>query len=175
MRTILALLTAIWLPLVAVEVPATVVSVADGDTMTVKLADQTEAKIRFVCIDTAESHNNSHGAEMPEGVKAATFLRALLPVGVEVKLWGPKERLEKDRYERLLAFVVMADQVTAQEKIVAAGWSVYWRKYGEATEPYHTRLLKAQDAAKAASAGAWATAEKWMVDKSNERTAPKAK
>ena len=175
MRTVLALLAAICLPLAAVEVPGTVVSVADGDTMTVKLADQTVAKVRFISIDTAESHNNSHGVEMPEGVQATTFLRALLPVGAEVKLWGPKERLEKDRYERLLALVVMADQITAQEKIVAAGWSVYWRKYGEAPEPYHARLLKAQETAKTSGAGAWATSEKWMVDKSNERTAPKAK
>lgn len=143
--------------------------------MTVRLADQAEAKVRFVSIDTAESHNNSHGVGMREGVQAAAFLRTLLPVGAEVKLWGPKDRLDTDRYDRLLAIVVMADQVTAQEKIVAAGWSVYWRKYGVSPEPYHTRLLKAQEAAKAANAGAWATAEKWMVDKSNERTAPKVR
>lgn len=172
MRTILLVLlgvVAMW----AVDVEATVVSVADGDTMTVRLADGTEAKVRFLSIDTPESHANQHGADMPEGHRASDFTKALLPAGTTVTLNSPKAALEKDRYGRLLAYVVMSDAVTAQEKIVTAGWSVYWRKYGEAPAPLHERLVRAQEQARAATAGAWASVPQWMVDKSNERTAPK--
>lgn len=165
----------------AVEVGATIDRVSDGDTIAVRLdgAGEVVAKVRLLSIDTAESHSNSHGAEMPEGVAAAAFLRDLLPQGTHIRLWSPRaDALERDRYDRLLAFVLPASTdgkpvVSVQERIVAAGWSAYWRKYGDAPAPYHDRLLAAQEQAKAAKAGAWSTAEQWMVDKGNERTAPK--
>jgi 2',3'-cyclic-nucleotide 2'-phosphodiesterase/3'-nucleotidase/5'-nucleotidase len=171
MRILLLLLVGVALS--AVDVEATVISVADGDTMTVRLADGTEAKIRFLSIDTPESHANQHGADMAEGHRASEFTKAMLPAGTAVTLNGPKAVLEKDRYGRLLAYVVMSDRVTAQEKIVAAGWSVYWRKYGEAPAPLHERLVRTQEQARSATTGAWATVPQWMIDKSNERTAPK--
>ncbi len=71
---------------------------------------------------------------------------------------------------RDLAVVRLADGTTIQQCLVQAGWSVYWRKYGDAPEPYHTALIAAQEESKAAKLGAWGTAEKWMTDKGNERT-----
>ena len=58
------------------------------------------------------------------------------------------------------------------ERIVNGGQK---RKYGDAPEPVHTEMVQAQETARTANAGAWATAVKYMTDKSNERTAPKAK
>jgi hypothetical protein len=54
-----------------------------------------------------------------------------------------------------------------------AGWSPYWRKYGAAPAPWDGRLRDAQEAAKTANAGAWATAPDYMRDKANETTAPR--
>jgi len=59
---------------------------------------------------------------------------------------------------------------TIQQRLVQAGWSVCWRKYGDAPEPYHTALIAAQEESKAAKSGAWGTAEKWMINKGIERT-----
>jgi endonuclease YncB( thermonuclease family) len=59
--------------------------------------------------------------------------------------------------------------------IISAGWSPYWRKYGQAPEKSHQGYLDAQKAAEEAKAGAWATIPQWMKDKANETTAPARK
>ena len=59
--------------------------------------------------------------------------------------------------------------------IIKAGWSPYWRKYGQASEADHKSYLEAQDGAKNAKVGAWGTIPQWMTDKANETTAPKTK
>ena len=115
---------------------------------------------------------------MPEGKAASASLRAALPLGTQVVLWGPGEELEADSYGRVLAVVYRVEgdrRENVNALMVRAGWSPYWRKYGDAPEPVHAEMLGAQVEARAARAGAWLTAEKYMVDKSNERTAPKAK
>ena len=160
----------------AVEVTATITRVSDGDTIAVTLADGTDAKVRLLCVVTAESKNNSHGEAMPEGVAAGKFLAQMLPKGSVVVLWSPRpDALEKNRYDQLLAFVLMPEhkRIAVQELLIRSGWSVYWRKYGDAPQPYHDQLAAAMTTAKEAKAGAWSTAPDWMRDKSNERTAPK--
>lgn len=161
--------------LLAVETaPLEVLAVADGDTITVR-SDAGPLRIRMLYLDTPESHTNQHGEAMPEGVAAAAALRAALPAGARVVLWSPGSAFEDDVYQRRLAVVLRVDgeertNLTALQ--VRAGWSVYWRKYGAAPEPLHSELIAAQDAARAARAGAWATAERMMEDKANERMAP---
>ncbi len=55
----------------AVEVPATVKHVTDGDTIAATLADGSEVKVRLLYIDTPESKGNSHGEATAEGKAAA--------------------------------------------------------------------------------------------------------
>lgn len=176
---------------VAVEVPAVVTRVSDGDTIAVRLSDGTDAKVRFLFVDTPESKGNAHGPAMPEGLQAAEFLRMRLPADTKVVLWGPKpDALEHDPYDRLLAIVwrheaaiIGAGGTAAQPadlkinvnvEIVKAGWSPYWRKYGAAADRLDASLTSAQDEAREANAGAWATARQYMVDKGNETTAPRS-
>jgi hypothetical protein len=59
--------------LAAVEVPAEVVSVTDGDTIVVTVAG-TEERVRLLYLDTPESRGNSHGAATPEGKLASEFM-----------------------------------------------------------------------------------------------------
>lgn len=174
MRRCLAILFCA-LALSAVEVPAVVVKVSDGDTITATLASGAEAKVRLLYIDTPESHNNRHGDAMPEGKLAAAAMRALLPVGAKVRLWGPGQMLKEDTYGRKLALVLLGEtgEDSVQERQIRDGWSPVWEKYGKVPEPWRDRLVAAQQAAREAKAGAWATAEKWMQDKGNETTAPK--
>ena len=54
----------------SVEIPATVASVADGDTIAATM-NRERVKVRFLCIDNPESHDNRHGKAMSEGVAAA--------------------------------------------------------------------------------------------------------
>jgi endonuclease YncB( thermonuclease family) len=172
--------------------PVLVTSVHDGDTMTVQSSlggTPFPAKIRLIFIDTPEVTNNDHGDAAPEGKLAGDALRELVNKQYVV-LWGPGEKLEVDGYGRALALVTPvtvstntdgtvtrvakdAYEPSCQEILISKGPTVYWRKYGEAPEPTNARLLKAQEDAKAASVGVWATNPKWMTDKANERTAPK--
>lgn len=161
----------------AVEIgPVPLVGIVDGDTINVTIDGQ-EQRIRLLYIDAPEKNNNSHGAAMQEGQGATAALTKILD-GKPVYLWGPADTLKADRYGRLLAVVHPSDdkgkvEKSAQETVIREGWTVYWRKYADAPSPYHERLMKSQQEAEQAKAGAWATAVQWMRNKSNERTAPK--
>ena len=162
----------------AVEVAAVVTRVSDGDTIAVKLDGGQAAKVRLLYLDTPESHANSHGEAMPEGQAAAAYLSKLLLIGTHVVLWGPGKDLEQDRYERRLAVVsIMAPEgeprELVQETMIRAGWSPLWEKYGKADALWRSKLVAAEEQAKAAKAGAWGTAPDYMRDKANETTAPK--
>ena len=80
----------------AVEVPATVKHVTDGDTIVVTLADGSEIKVRLLYLDTPESRGNSHGEAMPEGKLASEYLDLQAKAGSAITLWGPGETLELD-------------------------------------------------------------------------------
>lgn len=82
-----------------------------------------------------------------------------------------KEALERDVYERVLAVVITSRGDTLQQRIIAAGWSPLWEKYGKADERWRESLQAAEDAARTAKAGAWNAAPQYMIDKSNETTA----
>ncbi len=143
----------------AVEVPATVKRITDGDTIVATLADASELTVRLLYIDTPESRGNAHGAAMPEGKAASTFVADLLPVGTPVVLWGPGDALELDRYKRALAVVLIPpdDQGTTlvvQSAIIRAGWSPLWEKFGKADARWRPELDRAEAESKAAQAGA---------------------
>ena len=157
----------------AVEVPAEVVSVSDGDTIVVTVAGA-EERIRLLYLDTPESKGNSHGAATPEGKLAAEFMDIQAKAGSAVTLWGPGADLERDRYKRLLAVVVTSRGDTLQERVIKAGWSPLWEKYGKADPRWREVLVAAEAKAKQDKAGAWNTDPKYMTDKGNETTAKKA-
>ena len=161
----------------AVEVgPVPVVRVSDGDTIVVTL-DGRDEKARLVYIDTPESSNNTDGAEAEEGHRATAALREMLPAGAKVRIWGPGADLRRDVYGRLLVVVLLGDagDDSVQERMVRAGWTPLWEKYGRADDRWRARLVTAQAEAKKANSGGWATAPTYMRDKTNETTAPKAK
>ena len=161
----------------AVEVgPYKVTKVVDGDTIKVK-TDLGDQSIRILYIDTPESKDNSHGKAMPEGIAASNWLAKTL-AGKEVKLWGPDNEIKKDNYGRILAIPLFFDDqfnnwVPINTYILMNGYSPYWRKYGDAPDPYHKAFLQTESMAKKMKRGAWKTAPQYMIDKANERTAPK--
>lgn len=160
--------------LAAVDVPAEVVRATDGDTLVVNVAG-TEERVRLLYLDTPESKGNSHGEAKPEGKLASEFMDLQAKPGSAVTLWGPGSDLQRDRYERILAVVVTSRGDTLQERVITAGWSPLWEKYGKADPKWRELLVAAQAKAKADKAGAWATDPKYMTDKGNETTAKKEK
>lgn len=160
--------------------PGTVLFVGDGDTIGVRLSGDpaVEVTVRLKWLDAPERHDNPHGAAMPEGESAAEFVKTLLPKNTAVTLWSPGEDWERDETGRLIALVRYrspdapedpARWPSAQEAILRAGWSVYWRRYGEAPDVLRKAFHAAETEARKAKAGAWASAEAWMLVKRNER------
>jgi len=165
---LMAWLTAL---LPCVEVSTVVTRVIDGDTI-----DTPVGKVRLLYIDTPESKSNTHGTQMAEGSAAFAFLSTALPAGTPILLWGPDESIRTDPYKRLLAVILQkkdTELININRTLIAAGWSPYWRKYGDAQEPMHGEFQTAHTQAETTKAGAWATAPAYMRDKTNERTGKK--
>jgi micrococcal nuclease len=77
----------------------------DGDTVHVQIGG-TDEKVRFIGIDTPETHGRGGLVEC-FGQKAADHTARLIPVGTKVRLVRDAEA--RDRYGRLLAYVYRAD------------------------------------------------------------------
>jgi micrococcal nuclease len=82
-----------------------VVEVVDGDTIDVEVAGSTE-HVRLIGIDTPETKDPRTPVEC-FGAEASARTAELLPPGTEVRLVSDVE--ERDRYDRLLAYVYRAD------------------------------------------------------------------
>lgn len=161
---------------VAVEVDATIRFVPDGDTVVVAVPGwpEAETRVRLKWIDTPEGTDNPHDVKMAEADAARALARRLLPRGTAVRLWHPDAAFERDEQERVVALVSRRPDadgawMPVQLELIAAGSTVYWRRFGEAPEPLHARFAAAMATARDAKAGAWATAGEWMARKADER------
>ena len=79
-------------------IAATVTRVVDGDTVIVKLAGESEEKVRLIGVDTPESTRNIE----PYGKEASAYAKSMLDGGA---VWLELDVGERDRYGRLLAYV----------------------------------------------------------------------
>jgi len=113
-----------------------VVSIADGDTLTVRTADKT-VKVRLVHIDAPES-GQPFGSRSKQNLSDLTF-------GKTVELIGSG----KDRYGRLLA-VVKVDGLEVNLEQIKAGLAWAFIEY---KPPLN--YVEAEKRARAARAGLW--------------------
>ncbi len=126
--------------------PVKVVSVPDGDTIVVAVADGTE-RVRVIGIDTPEI-----GSKDCFAVEAAQEARALVQ-GKNVVLRADPTQDDRDRYGRLLRHVTMSDGRSMAEVLIAGGFGreyTYDKAYaGQAAH------RAAQTAAQKAGLGVW--------------------
>lgn len=105
---------------------AKIVSVYDGDTVTLDVdlgfSITSRQKIRLYGIDTPELR----GEERPEGIKARDYLRKLCPVGSTILLKTQKDR--QGKYGRYLGTLYKAD-LNVNQHLVDKGYAtIYMRK-----------------------------------------------
>ena len=98
------------------DIYGTVVSIADGDTVTLK-ADDTTHKIRLAEIDTPER-------DQPYGLAATSALTDLL-LGHQVQVKVVKE---SDRYGRVIGRIFI-DQKDVSAHMVEQGHAMVYRRY----------------------------------------------
>ena len=124
---------------------ATVTRVIDGDTIDARLASGRKERVRLIGIDTPE-RGTCYAAE-------ATSAATSLALGKRVKLVTDPTQARRDRYDRLLAYVVLPGGVDLARTLIARGFGpvyIYDRPFVRLSS-----YRQAQSAAIAAKAGIW--------------------
>lgn len=139
---LLALITVVALATISVAadpVPAKVVGVSDGDTITVVMDGQ-QTKIRLWGIDAPEK-GQDFGQAATDAIKQLTAGRAVTVQAVD-----------RDRYGRTVA-MVYADGISVNEAMIREGAAWVFTKY--CTKPICSQWNQFQQAAQAAGIGLW--------------------
>ncbi|MBZ2183234.1 MAG: thermonuclease family protein [Bryobacter sp.] len=123
------------------EFSGRVVGVTDGDTITV-LAGREQRKVRLAGVDAPE-----RGQAFGQRAKQAL---GLMVFGREVRVVSTG----RDRYERTLGIVRLADGSSVNERMVENGWAWHYVKYSK-----DGRLGELEARARAARRGLWADAD----------------
>jgi endonuclease YncB( thermonuclease family) len=138
----LSLVVTTWFNAALAE-PATVLSVGDGDTLTVNDAGR-RSTVRLACIDAPET------AQSPYGAQARTALQVLASVGSTVTIQGNK----KDRYGRTVAEILRGSNNINLE-LVRRGDAFVYRRYLSGCD--RNAYLSAEKQAESARRGVWSS------------------
>ncbi|MDA0285889.1 MAG: thermonuclease family protein [Actinobacteria bacterium] len=98
---------------------ATVLKVIDGDTIVLKLQNQTET-VRLLGVDTPETVHPTKDVEC-FGPEASVFAKSTLKKGAIVKLVRDIE--PRDRFQRLLAYLYLADGTFFNQLLIEQGFA----------------------------------------------------
>jgi micrococcal nuclease len=127
-----------------------VVNVHDADTITVRLSTGSE-KVRLVGIDSPELED-----ERPEyrtfGFAARDYARSRID-GATVTLEPDSRQADRDKFGRLLRYVILGDGTNLNEELVRKG---YARVFDRFSFDLKGEFKKAEAEAKKESRGLWA-------------------
>lgn len=123
---------------VAETVVGKVVSIADGDTITV-LAGETQVKVRLHGIDTPETRQD-YGTVAKDFTADRCFGEVVTVVVTDT-----------DRYGRKVGLIVLGDGRVLNHELVAAGLAHWYEEYARGD----LALERLQDEARAAKRGLW--------------------
>lgn len=125
-----------------------VVGVVDGDTLKVRVGAKTE-RVRVIGIDTPELASRECYAQ-----QASSTMQSLVQ-STKVRLVADPTQANRDRYDRLLRHVLLADGRSVAQLLIAGGFGreyTYDRAYyGQAA------YRKAQASAREAHLGIWSS------------------
>jgi micrococcal nuclease len=129
---------------------ASVVTVHDGDTITVRVGGHTE-KIRLVGIDSPELQDERQPYR-DAGYAARNYARSRLG-GETVILEAEPRQGDRDAYGRLLRYVILDDGTNINEEMVRKGYAHVFDKFNFTLKP---RFKAAEADAKHEKLGVWA-------------------
>jgi micrococcal nuclease len=132
--------------------PHEVLSVIDGDTLTVLIDGQKET-VRVLGINTPETKYSSRGAEC-FGAEASEYAKSLLE-GAQVTLEQDPSQDTRDKYNRILAYVGLPDGRDFGQVMIVDGYAYEYTYHGNANKN-QSLYKEAQSQAKEAKAGLWA-------------------
>lgn len=126
---------------------ATVTDIADGDTISVSLRGREES-VRFIGIDTPEVY---FGEECG-GAQASASMERMLDVGDRVRLIRDRSQDNRDRYDRLLRYVLRKGRDIGRKQI-RKGWAEVY--VFETPFQRLSSYRSAQDRARSRDRGVW--------------------
>ena len=107
----------------------TVMSVGDGDTITVTNGAQ-KIRVRLACIDAPET------SQTPYGMESRQALQKLLPIGTEVTV----HTKTTDRYGRTVGEVLKGSTNINQQQVASGNAFVYWQYISGCDRQTYSRL-----------------------------------
>jgi micrococcal nuclease len=145
----------------------TVINIVDGDTVDIDIADgkYKQTRIRLLGVDTPETKDDRVGL-MYYGPEATEFVRGVaLDTKVTVLLDTVSD--QRDRYGRLLAYVLLDSERVLNEEIIRKGFGYADLRFAHSDFDQYENVM---DEAIEAEAGLWKDAKrehlpKWLVRK----------
>lgn len=129
-----------------------VVSIADGDTITVDMEGKKE-KIRFIGVDTPEIYHGGNTAPSEcYGEKAKAFTEASID-NKRVKLVADDKGSNRDKYGRLLRYVYNYQNMSLDETLVSEGYGFAVDGFSYSKKQEYLDLMKDAETGKK---GLWA-------------------
>lgn len=101
---------------------ATVLSIHDGDTVTVTLANGKRSKVRLLGTDSPEVDFNKN-TQGPAAFAARDVLISLLPIGSEILI--VTDETVADKHDRLLG-VIVYQNIDINQEMLRQGWSAFY-------------------------------------------------
>ena len=140
--------------------------IADGDTIVVSMNGKPE-RVRFIGVDTPETHKPNSPVEC-YGPAAAIYTKNIIGKN-RVRLVADPLSTNRDRYDRLLRYVYLADGTHINEKLVQNGYAFYYPYF-----PFTQSSLFAahQQAAQAAHKGLWGNCNPTKTDGGGYKSNP---
>lgn len=97
----------------------------DGDTISVNM-DGTSETIRFVGVDTPETHKPDTPVQCYGPAAAAYTKNIISSAGGKVRLQSDSLSTNRDRYNRLLRYVYLPDGRLVNEELIRNGYGFYY-------------------------------------------------
>ncbi|MDL2362805.1 MAG: thermonuclease family protein [Patescibacteria group bacterium] len=137
----------------------TVTRFIDGDTVSVSMNGH-EEKIRLIGVDTPETHKPNTPVQC-YGPAAAAYTKTIL-TDQKIRLESDELSTDRDRYDRLLRYIYLADGRNFNEMLIQTGHGFYY-PYFPFTKS--KEFSAAQDSARAAHSGVWGNCTPTPTDK----------
>lgn len=132
---------------------------SDGDTIVVNM-NGTDEKVRFVGVDTPETHKPNAPVQC-YGPAASAHTKNLIGTQ-KVRLESDPLSTDRDRYNRLLRYVYLADGTLVNQELIEGGYGFYYPYFPFSKS---TAFAASQATAKAANKGLWGNCTPTATDK----------